>query len=244
MLQPHIKVSEVEKVCLIAGNPDRIPLIASHLKNSKKVAEHRGLVTYHGFTPQKEIPVTVLTTGMGTPSTAIVLEEIYRSGGRTIIRIGSTGSLLQGKQYGIGSIYIPFGAIRDDGTSQKIAPPEVPAIASPQIFQALCQAAKKHEVIYHTGLVWTSDIYYSENPNLFKKWVDYGAICVEMESSFLFTYGLMKGLQTGTILSSDGNLNQEDSIYIGSIEENNELFQTGVENTIKLAISAIEILNS
>ena len=239
-LQPHIKVKEVDEVCFIAGNPDRIPIIASFLKNSEKVVEYRGLVTFKGVTPRKEIPVTVITTGMGCPSTAIVLEEIYRAGGRIIIRIGSCGSLLSGKQYGIGSIYIPVAAIRDDGTSTKIAPLEVPAVASPLIFNALCLAAQNLNIKYDTGLVWTANIYYSEDINQFKTWVQYGASCVEMESSYLFTYGRKKNLSIGSILTSDGNLNEEDSIYSGSLEENISRFETGVTNTIKCAISAIE----
>ncbi len=241
-LQPHIKLREVDNVCFLAGNPDRIPLIASFLKDTKKVAEHRGLIAYKGVTPQTSSPVTVLTTGMGCPSTAIVIEEAYKAGGRVFIRIGSTGSLLPGKDHNIGSIYIPIAAIRDDGASLKLAPPQVPAVASPDIFQALCQAAKELEIEYHNGLVWTSDIYYNEDPKTFQKWVKFGATCVEMESSLLFTVGLMKGLKMGTILTSDGNLNESDSIYVGSVEENSKKFENGVVNTIKCAISAVELL--
>jgi uridine phosphorylase len=241
-LQPHIRVKEVDEVCFISGNPDRVPLIASFLNNSQKVASHRGLVTYKGVTPSKGIPVTVVTTGMGCPSTAIVLEEIWRAGGRIIIRIGSCGSLLSGKHYGIGSIYIPVAAIRDDGASQKIAPLKVPAVASPSVFNALCQAAQDQNIQYDTGLVWTSDIYYSEESDLFRTWVQYGGSCVEMESAYLFVYGRKKGLITGTILTSDGNLNEEDSIYTGSVEEKIKKFEKGVSNTIKCAISAIERL--
>ena len=88
-LQPHIKLEKVDKVCLISGNPDRVSIIASYLKNSQEVAKYRGLVAFKGATPSKNVPVTVLTTGMGCPSTAIVLEEAYRAGGRIFIRIGS-----------------------------------------------------------------------------------------------------------------------------------------------------------
>ena len=241
-LQPHIKLKEVDRICFLAGNPDRIPIIASYLKESQKVAAHRGLVAFKGVTPDKKIPVTVLTTGMGCPSTAIVIEEAYKAGGRIFIRIGSTGSLLSGESYGIGSIYIPVAAIRDDGASFKLAPPQVPAVASPEIYQALCEAAAKLGFTFTNGLVWTSDIYYNEDPNTYQKWVKYGATCVEMESSLLFTVGLMKGFKIGTILTSDGNLNESDSIYVGTVEENEKRFEAGVVATIKCAISAVELL--
>ncbi len=242
-LQPHIKVREVDKICFIAGNPDRISVIASHLENAEKLAEHRGLVAYKGVTPSKNIPVTILTTGMGCPSTAIVLEEAYRAGGRIFIRIGSTGSLLPGEKHGIGSIYIPYGAIRDDGTSPKLASMKVPAIASPSIFQALCQAAENLNISFNTGLVWTSDVYYFEDPNRFKEWSKVGGTCVEMESALLYIFGLLKKVQTGTILTSDGNLNDPDSIYVGSVEENLKKFEAGVVNSIKCAIEAVELLS-
>lgn len=241
-LQPHIKLKEVDEVCFIAGNPDRIPMIASYLDNSRKIAEHRGLISYKGVTPDKGIPITVIATGMGCPTTAIVVEEIYRAGGRKIVRIGSCGALRSGKEYGIGSIYIPFAAIRDEGTSPKIAPIEIPAVATPNIFNALCKAAQDMDIRFETGLVWTSDIYYFDDSDYFKKWVEFGGTCVEMESSLLFTFGLKKGIATGTILTADGNLNEENSIYTGTVEENLQKFESGVIDTIKCAISAVELL--
>lgn len=241
-LQPHIKVREVDEYCLIAGNPDRVPMIASFLKDSEKVADHRGLAVFKGKTPIEGIPVSVITTGMGTPSTAIVLEEIYRAGGKTIIRIGSTGSLLPDKKHTIGSIYIPFAAVRDDGASKKLAPLEVPAVCSPEIYQALCTTAESMNIDYFSGLVWTSDIYYQDDPDYFKKWLPYNVTCVEMESSFLFTYGLKRRLRTGTILTSDGNLNHLKNIYVGPIKKHEQIFEVGVEKTIKCAIATIETL--
>lgn len=79
MLQPHIKVETDDKVCLIRGNPDCVPIIASFLTNPNKVTDHRGLVSYKGTIPNNNIPVTVVTTGMGCPITTIVLEECYNA---------------------------------------------------------------------------------------------------------------------------------------------------------------------
>lgn len=240
MLQPHIKVTKVNRICLISGNPDRVPIIASHLKNSKKVAEHRGLVVYDGITPNKEIPISVLTTGMGTGSTTIVLEEIFRAGGRIIIRIGSTGSLLPGD--GIGTIFIPYAAVRDEGTSQKLAPIELPAVASPEIYNLLCNSAKTLQIPYKSGIVWSTDIYYSPDPKRHQKWSNFGVSCVEMESSALFIFGLTKKgmVKTGTILTSDGNLEDETNIYTGKVDENHALFENRVKYSIQCVIDAIE----
>ncbi|MHA2362412.1 MAG: nucleoside phosphorylase [Candidatus Hodarchaeales archaeon] len=242
--QPHIRLTEVDKICLISGNPDRVPIIASFLIDATKIADHRGLVAYRGKTPKNEIPVTVLTTGMGCPSQAIVLEEAYRVGGRIFIRIGSTGSLQPGEDMGIGTIFIPHGAIRDEGTSPKFAPLEYPAVASPKIHYKLCQSAEKLGIPYKTGIVWSSDIYYAPNTDLYKKWAKLRAVCIEMESSTLFIFGSSKDdkIMTGTILTSDGNLEEGTNIYSGNVEENKKIFQEGVKKTIECVIEAIETI--
>ncbi|MHA1972539.1 MAG: nucleoside phosphorylase [Candidatus Hodarchaeales archaeon] len=242
--QPHIELEEVDKVCFLSGNPDRVPNIAKHLKNSQEIARHRGLVAYGGQTPTKEINVTVLSTGMGCPSNAIVLEEAYRAGARIFIRIGSTGSLLPGPDNGIGTIFIPFAAIRDDGVSPRLVPIEFPAVANPIIYQKLVQAAKELDIHFHSGIVWSTDIYYSTDPYKFRQWSKYGANCVEMESSTLFTFPALKDekVMVGTILTSDGNLEDKTNIYSGDIKKNIDLFNKGVQNTIKCAIKAIELL--
>ena len=122
MLQPHIKVDTVDPFCILSGNPDRVPVIGSYLKDCQEVARHRGLICMKGYTPKQSIPVTILTTGMGTGSSGIILEEAFRAGAKNFIRVGSTGALQNGENMGIGSIFIPFGAIQDDGTSNKIIP--------------------------------------------------------------------------------------------------------------------------
>lgn len=243
-LQPHIKLESVDKVCMISGNPDRVPIIASYLKDSHEAATHRGLVSYKGFTPKNAVPVTVLTTGMGCPSTAIVLEEAYRAGGRIIIRIGSCGSLQPGREMGIGAIFIPHAAVRNEGTSPQFAPLEFPAAAHPEIHRTLCDAAKTQKISYNTGIVWSTDVYYSPDEAQFRKWAKLGAVCVEMESSLLFIFGSIKeDALTGTILASDGNLVEKTNIYTGDVKKNYEIFQEGVKNTIECAITAVDMFH-
>ncbi|UCE12558.1 MAG: nucleoside phosphorylase [Candidatus Heimdallarchaeota archaeon] len=243
-LQPHIKLKSVDKVCLISGNPDRVPIIASYLKDPREAASHRGLVSYKGFTPKKGIPVTVLTTGMGCPSTAIVLEEAYRAGGRIIIRIGSCGSLQPGREMGIGAIFVPHAAVRDEGTSPQFASIEFPAAAHPEIHRVLCDAAKSQAIPYNTGVVWSTDVYYSPDVSQFRKWAEYGAVCVEMESSLVFIFGSVKGdVLTGAILTSDGNLVEKTNIYTGDIEKNYDIFQEGVKKAIECAINAVDMFH-
>ncbi len=244
MPQPHIKLETVDEICFLSGNPDRVPLIASFLEKSQKLIEHRGLISYRGVSPRTKTPITILTTGMGCPSTAIVLEEAYRAGAKIFIRIGSTGSLKSGKDMGIGTIFIPHAAIRDEGTSIRFIPLSYPATANPLLYQSLLEAAKVLQLSPKKGIVLSTDIYYSNDPLDYKKWANFGAICVEMESSILFTFPATKSIDilTGSILTSDGNLPDNTNIYAGDKNTNIKKFNEGLNSAIKCAIESVDLL--
>lgn len=78
----------------------------------------RGL--YHG------VPVLVMSTGMGGPSTAIAVEELARIGVQRMLRIGSCGALSD--QLNLGDLVLVQAAVRDDGTSAGYAPLSYPAV--------------------------------------------------------------------------------------------------------------------
>ncbi len=237
-VQPHLHLSEVHEVCLVAGNPNRVPKIAAHLDKAEQVAENRGLIAYNGKTPQHQIPVTVLTTGMGCPSTAIVIEEAYRAGARYIIRVGSTGALQPGIQ--VGDVLIPYAAIRDERTSQNLAPIEFPAVASPKVTRALEAAAHDINAPIRTGIVWTSDVFYASDPTEYQRWAQCGAICVEMEAATIFVFGSVRRIQTGGIVVVDGNLAEGTKKNEGSLGDIDTRFKEGEERAIAIAVRAIE----
>ena len=242
-LQPHIKLEQVDEICLLSGNPDRVPKIAKHLQNAKEVANYRGLIAYKGVTPTKQIPVTILTTGMGAASTAITLEEAYKAGGRIFIRVGSCGALQE--QHSLGTIFIPHGAIRDEQTSRQLIPLEYPAVADPELYQTLINSAKELQEEVPLGLVWTTDIYYDSDDSKLKLWYTYGAVCVEMESALLFSFqGLKQGIKVASILTADGNIQDHQSIYNGDTIKRVKFFREKVEKSIKITIHAIESISN
>ncbi|MFW9993586.1 MAG: nucleoside phosphorylase [Candidatus Odinarchaeota archaeon] len=241
-IQPHLHLSEVNETCILSGNSDRVPLIAGFLKERKKISENRGLIAYEGRTPLKDIPVTVLTTGMGCPSAAIVIEEAFRAGGKVFIRVGSSGALEPGMK--VGEVVIPFAAIRDESTSLNLAPKEFPAIATPEIHSKLCESAEDLQIPYRKGIVWTSDIFYATDSEKFQRWANCGAKCVEMELSYLFIFGSVKKVKTGGIVTIDGNLAEgtmKDEEHSG---ESDDHFKDGMRKAISCTIKAIEKIHS
>ena len=105
--------------CSLPGDPNRATAIAERfdggLAQSRRVTEHRALYGYTGT--YKGAPVSVQTTGMGTPSLSIVVEELLRLGAQRLIRVGTCGGIGRGLRTGdlvIASAATPFDR-RDTG---------------------------------------------------------------------------------------------------------------------------------
>src|SRR4029453_19437133 len=86
--------------------------------------------------------ITVTSTGMGCPSTAIAVEELARVGVASFIRVGSTAALQPGIDPG--DLIVSEGSFRNDGTTDMYAPKGYPAVPALALTQALVRAARIH----------------------------------------------------------------------------------------------------
>ena len=238
---------DVEKVTLIAGNPDRVPVIASKFKDGEEVARYRGFVTYRAYTPKGGIPVTISGTGIGTPSTHICIEELANLGTETIIRIGSCGGIEPSVK--VGDVVVPTGCVRDERTSLNYAPLEFPAVATPEWQITLYDEIKKLLPTdrVHQGVCWTSDVYYLDKmQDVLDLWTRANVKCVEMESSLLYVFAATKGLSAASILACDGNLHgaqkTEQTDESEESGEQNPLMVEAVEKEIEATVNAIDRL--
>src|SRR3954447_3881507 len=78
---------------LLPGDPGRALLLAQALlREPRMFNHHRGLWGYTGTAPDGE-PLTVQATGMGGPSTAIVVSELIDLGAERLVRVGTCGAL-------------------------------------------------------------------------------------------------------------------------------------------------------
>ena len=114
-LQYHIKMrsGDVGRYVLLPGDPGRVPLIASYLDNAQLVAENREHRTYTGSIEGTKVSVT--STGIGGPSTAIAVEELANLGADTFIRVGTSGMMQDFIKPG--DLVVVSGAVRDEGTA-------------------------------------------------------------------------------------------------------------------------------
>ncbi len=194
-LQYHIKLKpgDVGRYVLLPGDPGRCERIAKYFDGAVKVAQNREYTTYTGTLLGEK--VSVVSTGIGCPSTAIAVEELVKIGADTFIRVGTSGGIQPDTK--TGEVAIVTGAIRDEGTTRQYLPIEYPAVADTDVVVALRDAAKQLDQPFRLGVSQSKDAFYSETepdrmpmPNRLKErweaWRAGGAVCSEMEAAALF----------------------------------------------------------
>ena len=104
----RIKKGDVGRYVILPGDPKRVPLIAKYLDDAEPVADYREFTTYTGHL--NGVKVSVTSTGIGGPSAAIAMEELYQCGADTFLRMGTCGGIAL--QVMGGDAVIATGAIR------------------------------------------------------------------------------------------------------------------------------------
>ena len=213
-LQYHIaaKKGQIGGYCILPGDPGRCEKIAAFLDNPYRLGMNREYNIWCG-TLEGEL-VTVCSTGIGGPSTAIAVEELAACGAHTMIRVGTCGGISLSVESG--DLVIASGAVRQDGTSREYAPLEFPAVSDPHVLRALMDGADRLGIRAHTGVVQSKDSFYGQHSpdrmpiagELKAKWEAWkrlGVLASEMEASTLFTVGASLGIATGAVFMSVWN---------------------------------------
>lgn len=210
--QYHIQVErgEVGKYVFLPGDPFRTDLIASFLDNAKLVAHNREHKTWTGYLDGEMVSVT--STGMGCPSTAIAVEELIKSGADTFIRIGTAGPVRDpadcDRYHGV----IVTGAVRDEGTTSHYIPIEYPAVANRHVVEALAVASQNAGLAFAEGISQSKDSFYGEvdpacspaQQRLLYRWEAWrrgNVMCSEMECAALFVISSIRGCRAGAIMN-------------------------------------------
>ncbi len=194
----HVKAEpgDVAPYVLLPGDPNRATYIAeTFLENPVLYTDYRQMFGYTGV--YKGLRVSVQTTGMGCPTTAIVLEELIQVGAKVVIRVGTCGSLKP--ELEPTDLVIAQGSLPFDGTTRTYLGdgPIVP-IPSWRVLRASVDAAEREGIKHHVALLASSDNYYA-TPWLREERVKRGAWAVEMEASAIFTIAMLRGIEAGCV---------------------------------------------
>lgn len=245
MLHVNLAPGEAGRYAIVPGDPDRCELIAAHLDNPRMVTRKREFTTWEGTLDGER--VTVTSTGIGGPSTAICVEELHKCGADTFIRVGTCGGI--DLDVRSGDVVVATGAIRFEHTSREYAPIEYPAVANFDVTCALVQAAKNLGKSLKTGVVQCKDAFYGQHSparmpvsyELLNKWEAWKRLHVkasEMESAALFVVADALGCRCGSCFHVIWNQEREAAgLDQDMSEDTTSAVEVGVE-ALKLLIQA------
>ena len=237
--QYHIQVAqgEVGRYVILPGDPKRCEKIAQYFDDPVLVADNREYVTYTGTLDGVKVSVT--STGIGGPSAPIAMEELFRCGADTFIRVGTCGGMQT--EVKSGDIVVATGAIRMEGTSREYAPMEFPAVPDLAVTNALACAAREKGFSYHTGVVQCKDAFYGQHEpetkpvsyelmNKWEAWKRLGCMASEMESAALFVVASYLRVRTGSCLLVVANQEREKlGLENPVVHDTDMAIQTAVE---------------
>jgi uridine phosphorylase len=247
-LQYHIqaKRGDIGRYILLPGDPDRSEKIAAYFENPRFISRHREYVIYTGTLLGEQ--VSVCSTGIGCPSTAIALEELIAIGADTFIRVGTAGGIQDGTRSG--EVAIVTGAIRDEGTTKQYLPVEFPAVADADIVQSLREAARKTGIPHRLGIAQSKDSFYGETEpermpvagllaERWKAWKAGGAVCSEMESAAIFILSAIYRKRAGGAMLIIGDPNKNKA---SAKPDRTGFAPLDVNRAIKVAVEGLKIL--
>jgi len=202
MPTPHIAAQpgEFAETVLMPGDPLRAKFIAENfLENAKCITQVRNMFGYTGTYKGKR--VSVMGSGMGVPSISIYATELYKDYGvEKIIRIGSCGAVRDDIK--IRDIIIGMAASTDSNVNrQRFHNVDFAACADFSLLKSVVDTAEKLGKPVHVGNIFTADLFYTPQPEMFATMEKYGILAVEMEAAGLYGVAAEYGKKALTVLT-------------------------------------------
>ena len=235
MATPHIGANkgDIAETILLPGDPLRAKYIAeTFLENVVQYNNIRGMLGFTGTYKGKK--VSVQGTGMGVPSIGIYAHELIAEFGvKNLIRIGTAGSYQENVK--IRDVVLAMSASTDSAINKlRFNGADYAPTANAEMLFKAHEIEKKKGLNVKAGNVFTSDTFYGDDPNAWKKWAKFGVLCVEMETAQLYTTAAKLGANALTLLTiSDSFITHE----VTSAEERQTTFNEMIEVALETAIS-------
>lgn len=193
-----VRRDDVAPYAILVGDPARIELFKERLAGAQIVGRDREFTTLSGR--YETTRVSVISTGIGAPASAIVLEELAGLGVRAVVRAGTMMAVTARP----GGFILALAACRYESTSRTYLPLEVPAVADPDLVAAFRRVLDSRNRPYEVGVVGTCDGFYTQLMprsrerrlegllDMFMKWRLAGA---DMETSAIYVIARALGMR-------------------------------------------------
>ena len=245
MPQIHLRAErgDYAPLVLMPGDPGRATMMAGlldgGLDKARLVNQHRSLLGYTGTYKGK--PVSIQTSGIGTPSFSIVMEELLMLGAQTFIRTGTCGGIARDLKTGV--VVVATASVPMDGSTRTYlhGDPFAPA-ADFELTRALIDTARAKGIDPHPGVVQSVDVFYNPDSDYAAKMRSRGVIAVEMEASALFylamrQQALGENVRGGCILTVSDTLIKDDDV-VGADYMSLDALEAATKKMIEIALEA------
>lgn len=220
------------KVVLMPGDPLRAKTIANrYLEDVVLFNDVRNMFGFTGSYKGRE--VSVMGSGMGMPSFTLYAYELFNFFDvEAIIRVGSCGSLRS--EVRVRDVVIAMSA--STNSSMPACYPiqgTIAPTASFDLLESAVASARGIGVNVKVGPVFTSDFFYNPDPEINKKTMNYGHLCVEMETAGLYLTAMNAGKRGLSILTVSDSLVTGEAL---SVEDRQESFDEMMKVALETAI--------
>ena len=222
---------EVAESVLLPGDPLRAKYIAeTFLTDVTCFNKVRGMLGFTGLYGDKR--VSVMGSGMGIPTLSIYVNELVADYGvTTLIRVGTCGALQPHLK--IGDVVLALSSSTNSAINKLRfnGMDFAPTASFPLVLKAF-EAAQAMGLDVDVGSIFSSDTFYEDDINWWKKWAAFGVLVCEMETTGLYTLAAKLGVAALSILTVS------DSLVTGD-EATSEQRERSFPNMVKLALSIV-----
>jgi len=209
-LHIEAKKGDIAETVLLPGDPLRAKWIAeTFLENTVCYNKIRGMLGYTGTYNGRRI--SVQGTGMGIPSAMIYCHELIKDYQvKNLIRVGSAGAFQPDLR--LLDIVIAMSASTNSSLNRiTFKDADFAPTASFNLLLKAIEYAREKGIDFKAGNVLSSDIFYDDDPDYYRKWAAHGVLCAEMETAGIYTLAAKFGVNALSILTiSDSLVNGEE----------------------------------
>ncbi len=213
MASKHLNaaVGDYAETVLMPGDPLRAQYIAdTYLENAKRVNDVRNM---WGFTGEyKGIPVSVQAHGMGIPSASIYCTELITEYDvKRMIRVGSCGTTHP--KVKLRDVVIAMGASTDSGVNRiRFGGYDFAALASYSLVEKAVAVAREKSISYHVGNIFSADLFYTPDTEIFKTLAKLDVLGVEMEAAGMYPIAAENGVEALAICTVSDDIRTGDAL--------------------------------
>ena len=224
---------------IMPGDPLRARYIAENfLEDARQVTDVRNML---GFTGSRDgVELSIMAHGMGIPSASIYCTELIKDYGvKRILRAGSCGAVSQ--DIALRDILIASGASTDSVVNRiRFRGYDFAALADFDLVRIAVEVARGAGFPVHVGNVFSTDLFYSPDTEVFDAMEKLGILGVEMELAGIYGLAAEFGAQAMGMCTVSDHISRGEEL---SSDERATTFDQMIELVLETAVRAARELD-